>query len=461
MKRLKNILFVIVLLGFVVNSCQKPERDNPWDELARLDPEEWAPQNFQIEDVSITEKKLSWTYDDKNIEGFKLDRKKGDEPWQIGFQTFDKEARSWNDTNILPDPELNFQYKLYAYAGNNQSREKNITLSSELHPPNNLIITPNNISSITLNWHDKNEGEHSFRILRKYESFEWDELATTKDTSWNDNDFKMNTVVHYSVEAFYQDYTSERSETSFVSQIPAVENLTLQANSLSSVTLSWNYNVIGHVGFYIMRKTSNGVWEVLVDSLDPEQVSFEDNEVDLFVNRYIYSLAVFVNNSYSDDIQAVVDRVEIGSHVFGGVVFVLNGNGGLVCTEFDYGENAQWGCYGNFIGETGTELGVGANNTMAIVAYCSDAAIASRISYELILNGYSDWFLPSKDELQLMYQNLKMNGIGNFSDDYYWSSSEHDANMGWLQDFEEGDQITSNKHTLRCVRSIRAFYRDN
>lgn len=53
---------------------------------------------------------------------------------------------------------------------------------------------------------------------------------------------------------------------------------------------------------------------------------------------------------------------------------------------------------------------------------------AARLCYEYALNDYDDWFLPSYDELFLMYSNLFCNGLGNFKanewSEGYWSSSE-------------------------------------
>jgi hypothetical protein len=81
------------------------------------------------------------------------------------------------------------------------------------------------------------------------------------------------------------------------------------------------------------------------------------------------------------------------------------------------------------------------------------------ISYCKNLNtgGYRDWRLPDKDELNLMYQNLKTKGLGGFGNDYYWSSSESNANYAWYQYFSDGFQSKNYKNDTNSVRAVRAF----
>lgn len=76
---------------------------------------------------------------------------------------------------------------------------------------------------------------------------------------------------------------------------------------------------------------------------------------------------------------------------------------------------------------------------------------------ELILNGYSDWYLPSKEELNALYVNLKMVGVGGFADNAYWSSAENDSFIAWYQYFNFGIQYYYNKINSNYVRAIRAF----
>ena len=118
----------------------------------------------------------------------------------------------------------------------------------------------------------------------------------------------------------------------------------------------------------------------------------------------------------------------------------------LVCADEDL-DQGGWGCYGTYIsGASATAVGTGQANTTAIINSCDDAYFAAKACDALMYNGYDDWFLPSKDELLLMYTNLHLNGVGNFDittplpygyKGFYWSSSdgETDGNAAWYVDF--------------------------
>jgi len=153
----------------------------------------------------------------------------------------------------------------------------------------------------------------------------------------------------------------------------------------------------------------------------------------------------------------------IGDTHQGGIIFYLDANGGgLIAAPTDQSTNAEWGCYGTGIG-TNSGIGTGAQNTINIEVGCTTAGIAADICANLTLGGYSDWFLPSKDELNEMYLNigqgnaLGLGNVGGFADDGYWSSTENGNNHAWAQDFNDGIQYYSNKYIPFSVRAVRAF----
>ena len=68
---------------------------------------------------------------------------------------------------------------------------------------------------------------------------------------------------------------------------------------------------------------------------------------------------------------------------------------------------------------------------------------------------YGDWYLPSKYELNLMF--LQKATIGNFTNFFFWSSTEDGSNLAWTQNFDGGSQLNSGKFNADHVRAVRAF----
>ena len=162
------------------------------------------------------------------------------------------------------------------------------------------------------------------------------------------------------------------------------------------------------------------------------------------------------------------DKVVGDAHADGIIFYLadtptdLNGDGkpdlGLVAATADP-ESAPWGCNGNISGADGTGVGTGRQNTDDILAGCNDSPIAASLARAHNGGGYTDWFLPSKDELNLMYENLHKEGLGGFASVYYWSSTEFGFNDAWLQSFSNGGQSGYPKSISDnlSVRAVRAF----
>ena len=144
----------------------------------------------------------------------------------------------------------------------------------------------------------------------------------------------------------------------------------------------------------------------------------------------------------------------------GDLGYVAGETHGLIAAALDLPGLYQWGCIEwNIIGADGQALGNGAQNTLDIVnAGCGGAAQACA---DLELNGYSDWFLPSVDELTQLYYNRDF--IGGFQDNYYWSSSEVNFLNAWYLNFSPGEgnsnspDYGNDKGFNIYVRAVRAF----
>jgi hypothetical protein len=81
---------------------------------------------------------------------------------------------------------------------------------------------------------------------------------------------------------------------------------------------------------------------------------------------------------------------------------------------------------------------------------------AAKICDDLFLNGYNDWYLPSRDELNKLYLNRVV--VGGFASSVYWSSSEFKNSNAWHQFFSDGFQNSNHINSIKLrVRAIRAF----
>jgi len=174
----------------------------------------------------------------------------------------------------------------------------------------------------------------------------------------------------------------------------------------------------------------------------------------------VYARYVWAVSSCGESLPATLSQstLYIGMSYQGGVIFYIDGTGlhGYVAAAADQSSGASWGCYGVWLGTTATTIGSGQTNTTNIVNGCSDEGIAGKICNDLVLNGYSDWFLPSKDELNQLY--LQKNLVGGFSNVIYQTSSESFTYNNWVQDFNAGTQANyAGKNNLYRVRAVRAF----
>ena len=202
----------------------------------------------------------------------------------------------------------------------------------------------------------------------------------------------------------------------------------------------------------------------IADSLTQEGTGTGDfsSSLNLLTGDTIYFIRAYATNSqgttYGNRVSfytSTVFRYFPGQNYGGGIVFYVDGTTqhGLIAATSEY--SVSWGCSGLSVPGTGRSIGTGHPNTITIMAACTEKKIAARVCDSLVMNGKSDWFLPSKDELNLMF--LKKDFIGDFSNDYYWSSSQYDANQAYSQNFSTGEVTGTNKNGFIMVRAIRIY----
>jgi hypothetical protein len=180
-------------------------------------------------------------------------------------------------------------------------------------------------------------------------------------------------------------------------------------------------------------------------------------------------LTMNTNATAPEWVAATTATYAIGDTHQGGIIFYLDASGkhGLIAAPSDQSTSAAW-WNGSYVDTYayGNGIGAGEGNSQGIRRWqgiCS-SCYANELCQDLNLGGKTDWYLPSKYELNLMYENigqgnaLGLGNIGNFANNYYWSSKEIDNFDAWDQYFSNGSQSSNNKnYAFSRVRAVRAF----
>jgi hypothetical protein len=132
---------------------------------------------------------------------------------------------------------------------------------------------------------------------------------------------------------------------------------------------------------------------------------------------------------------------------------VANGKSARYMEASNFDHETQWSCIiKRYVIGTRTSIGSGAYNTSLLNSFCPGF-------YDKSLNaggGKTDWFIPSKDELNELFKNRQM--AGAFSDGLYWSSSESGSlQFAWARDFKTGTSTTYSRWSTIRLRLVRAF----
>jgi hypothetical protein len=174
-------------------------------------------------------------------------------------------------------------------------------------------------------------------------------------------------------------------------------------------------------------------------------------------------------------------RTLYGKSYQGGLIAYLNTSDGtgLIAAASDQSTVMQWtlpAYQSLLIGASAQSTTDGSANTDAIIAQTL-AAVANTYAAGICRlhsapgdGGLNDWYLPSKDELNYLWENLAdsdgnnsnsgptdPNNLGGFAYGYYWSSTEIDNYVAWRQSFGNGFQNASGKSNFYYVRAVRAF----
>lgn len=147
----------------------------------------------------------------------------------------------------------------------------------------------------------------------------------------------------------------------------------------------------------------------------------------------------------------------IGEHFGGGVIFWMTKDKthGLIADTVDLPGTGPWSLTFTITNVTDTAIGKGASNTRRLISVLGRGTYAANGCARHKGSGYTDWFLPSKNELNELYKQKDL--VGGFTTSFYWTSSEYFLTNIWLQFFSIGLQSYGGPNNEGYVRPIRAF----
>ncbi|MFP4549109.1 MAG: SUMF1/EgtB/PvdO family nonheme iron enzyme [Fidelibacterota bacterium] len=301
---MKKIIFFMTLL-FVFVNCER-EWNNPFDSSAQINKAQWTPSNLKAEQTSLGTAILTWQSVDKNIEGYKIDRKLNDGEWNEELLTITDHASGTmeiTDSTIIPDPDFTYTYRLYAFAGWNESNQVTGQIRVEFPPVTNLTLEALSPSVNLLQWQDNANGEDGYVIERKVDAGNWTDYATLPEnaTHYADSAVAVDQMNYYRVSAFYGMTRSKSVEISMSSEFSAPLEFNIVRQSITSVKLAWQDNTDGEDGFYIDRKTGNGEWERKYASVAQNETEYLDESLQPD-ETYNYSVYAYSGDIVSDKV---------------------------------------------------------------------------------------------------------------------------------------------------------------
>jgi prepilin-type N-terminal cleavage/methylation domain-containing protein len=221
--------------------------------------------------------------------------------------------------------------------------------------------------------------------------------------------------------------------------------------------------------------SSNATWPSLAKTGYTYNVADDSNISD---GSYAFSLAKTneptLNVIVSGGVGSITETestptLAVGQRYNGGIIAYVDGTGqhGLITSIDNISYSIYWHNSNNGnTGASGTSVGSGNQNTNLIVGLYGTENNAAKLSYDYSIAyelpkpergsvTYSDWYLPSKDELNILYSNRGL--IGGFTNLCYWSSSESSSETAWARYFISDTQNQLNKTSFCAVRAIRSF----
>lgn len=236
-----------------------------------------------------------------------------------------------------------------------------------------------------------------------------------------------------------------------------VEELIHKDLKINERGICWSVGKFPNLTDHVVKDTSlKGAYEITFGGLSPN-TSYYVRAYNKNSEGIIYSKQLLIKTH---------EVPELGDTACGGIVvyicvpgdlnYIAGETHGLICDFADLSTGIQWGCEGfMFTTSNNAIIGMGKWNTEHLIEVCTDTYTAATICNEYEARLYDDWFLPSKNELNILYLNQQW--IGGFGDAFYWSSTEYNDYLAHIQYLNTGVQYHAGKRAAGRVRAVREF----
>ena len=407
--------------------------------------EDDTPSNLQYEKLAINCIALSWEDNSEGEQGFKIDKKVGENEWVENYAFTIEDSTYWIDENAEINQDL--QYRVYAYYEEMESASIQTDIIDNTFPTiSGLAYEHINIYTIQLNWQDNSNGEQGFKIDKKVGSSNWESEYTIQGENtqtWIDENAEINQDLQYRVYAYFGEMESASIQTEIIDNtIPVPENLFLEIINNNEIRLTWEYELEGITGFRIEKKAEDGIWELYADNITAGSREWEDDNSHIYDSYRIKAFYQEYESEYSNVVSLGLENMiyvegvtfDMGDHFNEGNVNELPVHDVTLSSFYISKYEVTQGEYEELMGSNPAhDYGVGDDYPVYYVSWYDAVTYCNELSIDVGLTpcyDLSDWScdfsangfrLPTEAE----WEYAARGGV-NWTDNYKYSGTTDD-----------------------------------
>ena len=305
-----------------------------------------SPENLTASAASDSQIDLTWSDNSDNELGFRIERRAGDDP-ALPYEEIavvNADAGSYSDNGLEHNTTYFYRVRAYNDIGNSDYSNESSATTSDIKPaaPGNLQASAN-YTTINLTWGDNSDNELGFRIERRMEGDDFQEIDTipANATSYADTGLLPEQTYSYRVRAYNDignsDYSNEASARTFDFLPAKPSDLSATAVSENNIDLAWTDNSDNELGFRIERSSESGFSDPYVITVGKDVTTFRDSGLAPSATYY-YRVRAYNNTGESDysntadattlqGVYAVSGRITLDGAGFADVTVTLTAEG--------------------------------------------------------------------------------------------------------------------------------------